>query len=46
VPGTLKSWIRAADGRWIGIIDFSISDTDGGERHPRHRRTCLPLPKR
>jgi hypothetical protein len=25
----LKSWIRARDGRWIGIVDFSISDSNG-----------------
>src|SRR5437764_952753 len=25
-----RTWIRAVDGRWIGIVDFSISDSNGG----------------
>ena len=29
VPGMLKSWIRAVDGRWIGVVDFGISDSTG-----------------
>jgi hypothetical protein len=30
VPGRLTSWIRAVDGRRIGSVDFSISDSRGG----------------
>jgi|RhiMethySRZTD1v2_1073278.scaffolds.fasta_scaffold2345246_1 hypothetical protein len=29
VPGMLKSWIRARDGRWIGVVDFGICDSKG-----------------
>ena len=41
LPGMLKSWIRAVDGRWIGIVDFSISDNTG--KHIT-RATGVPVP--
>jgi hypothetical protein len=41
VPGMLKSWIRALDGRWVGIVDFSISDSHGGHVT---RATGVPIP--
>ncbi|MFC6870512.1 hypothetical protein [Haloechinothrix salitolerans] len=32
VPGELRKWERAADGRWLGVVDYAISYTD--ERGP------------
>jgi hypothetical protein len=29
VPGVLKLWARAIDGRWTGIVDFAIHDRYG-----------------
>src|SRR4051794_10561756 len=29
VVGRLRDWCRAADGRWIGLVDFSIYDQNG-----------------
>ena len=35
------SWIRALDGSWVGIVDFSISDSHGGHVT---RATGVPIP--
>jgi hypothetical protein len=44
VPGRLKSWIRAVDGRWIGVVDFASvtskprsSSTPAASRSPPMR---------
>ena len=29
VPGRLRGWRRAADGRWIGLVDYEICDQQG-----------------
>ncbi|MBW0090365.1 hypothetical protein I4I73_16390 [Pseudonocardia sp. KRD-184] len=29
VPGTLKWWNRAVDGRWFGRVDFAVCDSYG-----------------
>jgi hypothetical protein len=29
VVGRLRAWCRAADGRWIGLVDFTIYDQNG-----------------
>jgi hypothetical protein len=29
VPGLLKRWARAVDGRWFGRVDFSVCDSCG-----------------
>lgn len=29
VPGLLKRWIRAVDGRWFGLVDFALCDAYG-----------------
>jgi hypothetical protein len=29
VPGLLKRWTRAVDGRWFGKVDFSVCDSCG-----------------
>jgi hypothetical protein len=31
VPGLLKRWARATDGRWFGRVDFKITDKNGAE---------------
>lgn len=37
----LKSWIRAQDRRWTGIVDFSINDSRSGHVS---RATGEPVP--
>ena len=29
VPGRLRQWGRAVDGRWVGLVDFTICDHRG-----------------
>ena len=29
VPGRLRQWGRAIDGRWIGLVDFTVCDHHG-----------------
>ena len=29
VPGRLQGWGRAVDGRWLGLVDFTICDHRG-----------------
>jgi hypothetical protein len=29
VPGRLREWGRAVDGRWIGRVDFTVRDHNG-----------------
>jgi hypothetical protein len=31
VPGLLKRWARATDGRWFGRVNFKITDKYGAE---------------
>lgn len=31
VPGVLKRWARATDGRWFGRVNFKIADKYGAE---------------
>ncbi len=33
VPGELRKWERAADGRWLGVVDYAISYTDERSDH-------------
>jgi hypothetical protein len=32
VPGVLKRWTRAVDGRWFGRVDFAVCDAYGAVR--------------
>jgi hypothetical protein len=41
VPGTLKRWTRAVDGRWFGRVDFSVCDAYGAVQ-VRHEATLVP----
>jgi hypothetical protein len=37
VPGILKHWARAVDGRWFGRVNFAVCDSYGAvvaEHHP------------
>jgi hypothetical protein len=29
VPGVLRWWKRSLDGRWFGVVDFSVTDAYG-----------------
>jgi hypothetical protein len=29
VPGTLRWWKRSLDGRWFGVVHFSVTDAYG-----------------
>ena len=29
VPGLLKRWVRAVDGRWFGRVNFAVCDSYG-----------------
>jgi hypothetical protein len=29
VPGRLQQWGRAIDGRWVGLVDFTVTDHRG-----------------
>jgi hypothetical protein len=29
VPGRLRQWGRAVDGRWVGFVDFTVPDHHG-----------------
>ena len=29
VPGRLRQWGRATDGRWVGLVDFTVCDHHG-----------------
>ena len=29
VPGRLRQWGRAVDGRWVGLVDFTVPDLHG-----------------
>ncbi len=33
VPGELRKWERATDGRWLGVVDYAISYTDERSDH-------------
>ena len=28
-PGRLRQWGRAVDGRWVGLVDFTVCDLHG-----------------
>jgi hypothetical protein len=41
VPGLLKRWVRAVDGRWFGRVDFSVCDSYGAVQ-ARHESVLVP----
>lgn len=41
VPGVLARWGRSADGRWIGIVTFTLEDQHGAAV-VRHERVAVP----
>lgn len=41
VPGLLKRWTRAVDGRWFGRVDFSVCDSYGAVQ-VQHERVLVP----
>jgi hypothetical protein len=41
VPGLLKWWTRAVDGRWFGKVDFVVCDAYGAVV-AEHRSALLP----
>jgi hypothetical protein len=41
VPGLLKRWARAVDGRWFGRVDFSVCDSHGAVQ-ARHESVLVP----
>jgi hypothetical protein len=41
VPGLLKRWARAVDGRWFGRVDFSVCDSYGAVQ-ARHEGVLVP----
>jgi hypothetical protein len=41
VPGLLKRWARAIDGRWFGRVDFSVCDSYGAVQ-ARHEGVLVP----
>jgi hypothetical protein len=41
VPGLLKRWARAVDGRWFGRVDFSVCDSYGAVQ-ARHESVLVP----
>ena len=41
VPGVLKRWKRAVDGRWFGRVDFSVCDSYGAVQ-VRHEGALVP----
>ncbi len=40
VPGLLKRWKRSTDGRWFGLVDFSVRDAYGAVQ-VRHERAAV-----
>jgi hypothetical protein len=41
VPGLLKWWVRAVDGRWFGKVNFSVCDSYGAIM-VRHDQALVP----
>jgi hypothetical protein len=41
VPGVLKRWARATDGRWFGRVDFTVTDAYG-DVVAEHSRVLVP----
>lgn len=41
VPGVLARWGRSSDGRWIGIVTFTVEDQYGASV-VRHERVAVP----
>jgi len=36
-PGRLRQWGRAVDGRWVGLVDFTVCDLHGARGRPGRR---------
>lgn len=32
LTGRLTDWVRALDGRWLGVVSFAVRDTEGARR--------------
>jgi hypothetical protein len=41
VPGRLRQWGRAVDGRWVGLVDFTVCDLHGATV-ARMQRVVVP----
>jgi hypothetical protein len=41
VPGRLRQWGRAVDGRWMGLVDFTVCDHHGATA-ARMERVVVP----
>jgi hypothetical protein len=41
VPGRLRPWGRAVDGRWVGLVDFTVCDYAGAIVVRMHRVAVL-----
>ncbi|WP_051183012.1 hypothetical protein [Nocardia vinacea] len=39
VPGLLRAWARTNSGGWLGLVDFTLS-TSNGRGHVRVRQWC------